>query len=198
MTCSHPTNCSKLSFKVALTNSTFITWVFADDSQNSFLWLWDILTVACAVGVSVSFHSRKRLKNFGLSLLWKPTETCARLSLCLFLLAFNWLLMTSCHDVEVTEVQQIDKSWQGLLGGILQNIDLCWQAFLSFLPPTPIAPFFRSLPFLVQQSYQKPRPSVFLCSENPQTHLLCRLQISWMCVLVNSGWFSLCILLYIR
>ena len=37
MTCSRLANCSKLSFKVALTNSTFIARAFACDSRTSFL-----------------------------------------------------------------------------------------------------------------------------------------------------------------
>ena len=79
--------------------------------------------------------------------------------------------MTSCQDVVVIEARQVDKSRQKLLGGVLQNTDLCWQAFLSFPPPSPLAPFFHSFPFLARQNYQN-----FLCSENPQKRLLRRLQ----------------------
>ena len=43
--------------------------------------------------------------------------------------------------VVVIEARQVDKSRQKLHGGVLQNTDLCWQAFLSFpslLPPRSI------------------------------------------------------------
>ena len=51
---------------------------------------------------------------------------------------------------------------------------LYWQAFLSFLSPFCLAPFFRSLPFLALANHRKSRYSVFLYSENPQKRLLRR------------------------
>ena len=62
--------------------------------------------------------------------------------------------MTSCQDVVVIEARQVDKSRQKLLGSVLQNTDLCWQAFLSFPSPSPLAPFFHSFPFLARQNYR--------------------------------------------
>ena len=172
MTCSRLANCSKLSFKVALTNSTFIARAFVGVQETLFLQQWEILTVACAASVSVDFHNRERTKNFGLSLLWKPTETRARLTcitITLFILIGFWLATYDkvSRSLKRGKLTSRDRNY---LGAFCKIPTFAGKRFFHSLPPSPLAPFFHSFPFLAQQNYQ-----IFLYSENPQKRLLRRL-----------------------
>ena len=56
------------------------------------------------------------------------------------------------------------------LGAFCKIPTFAGKRFFHSLPPSPLAPFFHSFPFLARQNYQN-----FLCSENPQKRLLRRL-----------------------
>ena len=148
--------------------------------ETLFLQQWEILTVACAASVSSDFHNRERPKNFGLSLLWKPTETRARLTwitITLFILIGFWLAtydkLSRCRGHWSAASWQVatETTW----GRFAKYRPLL--ASVSFIPfPLPPCSIFSLVPISCAAKLSKSRSTIFLCSENPQKRLLRRLQ----------------------